>query len=197
MGFRRTPLAAARWMVIDCETSGLDMHKDRLLSVAAVEVAGGRIPPGRSYAAVVRQDVPSAADNILIHQLGADTQLGGRPPADVIRELDAFVDDAIAVAFHAPFDREILRRSGLHAARKRWLDLAALAPAFFPGRAGPDLDGWLAAFGIECLARHDALGDAYATAQLHLVVLAEARRQRVATAQELMRLAASASWLGN
>jgi DNA polymerase III subunit epsilon len=79
----------------------------------------------------------------------------------------------------------------VRAAARRWLDLATLAPAFFPGRAGHDLDGWLGAFGIECSARHDALGDAYATAQLFLVMLAEARRQGLGSAEALARIAAS------
>lgn len=191
--FRRTPLAQARWVVIDCETSGLDIRRDRLLSVGAVEVAAGRISP-RAYAAVVRQDSPSARDNILVHGLGAETQLGGRPAGEVLRELEDFVGEATPVAFHAPFDRGILRRAGLRGAA-RWLDLAVLAPAFFPGRAADDLDAWLAAFGIEHPHRHDALGDAYVTAQLLLVMLAEAVRQRVATAEALVGLAGSAAWL--
>ncbi len=195
--FRRTPLAQARWVVIDCETGGLDMGKDRLLSVAAVEVAGARALTGRSYAAVLGQEVPSGADNILVHGIGAEAQLAGRPAAEVLRELDDFAAGAMAVAFHAPFDREFLRRAGSRTAKPRWLDLAALAPVLFPGRAGNDLDGWLAAFGIECPARHDALGDAYATAQLFLVMLAEARRQRIASAEALAGLCASAAWLAN
>jgi DNA polymerase III subunit epsilon len=199
IGFRRTPLAAARWTVIDCETSGLDPKRDRLLSVAAVEVAGGRIPPGRSYAAVLRQEAPSGADNILVHGLGGDAQLGGSPAPQALGALAAFMEGGLPVAFHAPFDREILRRAfaraKMRAARKAWLDLAALAPLLFPRRAAGDLDGWLAEFSIECPARHDALGDAYATAQLLLVILGEARRQGIATAEALLRTASSARWL--
>ena len=194
MWFRRTPLAEARWVVVDCETSGLDAKRDRLLSVAAVEVAGERIT-GNARSAVVRQSEASTTQNILVHGLGAEAQRGGRPLAEVVRELSDFMREAIPVAFHAPFDRAILERTGLRAAKRRWLDLATLAPAFFPGRASDDLDGWLAAFGIECPARHDALGDAYATAQLMLVMLAEARRQRVASAEEIVKLAAAATWL--
>ena len=41
--FRRTPLEPARWVVIDCETSGLDAARDRLLSVGAVCVRDGRV----------------------------------------------------------------------------------------------------------------------------------------------------------
>jgi DNA polymerase-3 subunit epsilon len=194
--FRRTPLAAARWVVIDCETSGLDPSRDRLLSVAAIEVAEERILASGSYSAIVQQQEPSEPRNMLIHGLGAEAQLGGRAAPDVLRELAAFVGERPVAGFHAPFDRAILSRAFARAGMSRpkwnWLDLATLAPAFFPGRAAGDLDSWLAAFSIECPARHDALGDAYATAQLLLVMLAEARRQRVSSAESLIRLAASA-----
>ena len=197
--FSRTPLAGARWVVVDCETSGLDLSKDRLLSVAAVEVAQERIVPERSYAAVVRQEQPSAADNILVHGIGASAQLGGRPPGDVLRELKTFMGDAIPVAFHAPFDKAILDRAftqaGMKAPRKRWLDLAELAPVLFADRKANDLDSWLATFGIECDARHDALNDAYSTAQLLLVLLERAKREGVATTEALLRVASSGQWL--
>jgi DNA polymerase-3 subunit epsilon len=196
---RRTPLASARWIVIDCETSGLDMRKDRLLSVAAVEVAHERIVADRSYYAVVRQEQPSAVDNILVHGLGAATQLEGRPAAEVLRELGTFMDESLPVAFHAPFDQAMIERAVAHAGiesrRKRWLDLAALGPVLFPDRTANDLDSWLAGFGIECDARHDALSDAYSTAQLLLVMLRKALQDGIATVEALHRLAASRHWL--
>jgi len=197
--FRRTPLATARWVVIDCETSGLDPKRDRLLSVAAVEVADGRIAAGRSFAAVLRQHEPSSADNILVHGLGGEAQLGGIPASRALRELAEFMDGGIPAAFHAPFDREVLTRAfvgaGIRVARKSWLDLAVLAPLLFTRRPGADLDTWLAEFRIDCPARHDALSDAYATAQLLLVVLGEANRQGIATAEALIRIESSARWM--
>lgn len=197
--FRRTPLGETRWVVIDCETSGLDMEYDRLLSVAAVEVAQERILASRSYVAVVRQLEPSAAENILVHGIGAEAQLAGRPAAEALHELNAFMAGAIPAAFHAPFDTAILGRAfaqaGMKASRRRWLDLATLAPVLVPELDANHLDAWLAAFGIECDARHDALKDAYSTAQLLLVLLQKARREGVATAEALIRLASSAPWL--
>jgi len=197
--FRRTPLVAAHWVVVDCETSGLDPKQDRLLSVAAVEVTAEHIAAGRSYAAVLQQQEPSRVDNILVHGLGGEAQLGGRPAREVLRELTVFMDGAIPVAFHAPFDEAVLRKafaqSGMPAKRKRWLDLAVLAPVLFPDRKAQDLDSWLAAFAIDCASRHEALSDAYATAQLLLVMLGKARSEGVATAEALIRLASSAAWL--
>ena len=194
--FRRTPLEGARWVVIDCETSGLDAARDRLLSVGAVIARDATVVTDEFFEARVRQETPSATENILIHGIGGDAQLGGEPLAEVIDRLARFLGDGLPVGFHAPFDAAVLRRHGLRA-RSKWLDLATLAPALFPakGKADSPLEHWLAAFGIPARARHDALGDAFATAQLLLVVLAEARRQGVATLEALRSAEGSGRWL--
>ena len=193
--FRRTPLEGARWVVVDCETSGLDAARDRLLSVGAVAVRDGRVDLNESFQSKIRQATPSARENIVIHGIGADAQRGGRGLDEVMAALNAFVGERLPVAFHAPFDAAVLRRHGL-ATRAKWLDLAALAPALFPqkGRADSPLEHWLAAFGIAPRARHDALGDAFAAAQLLLAALSEARRQRVETV-EALRAAATSRFL--
>lgn len=193
--FRRTPIAAAQWMAIDCETSGLDTRRDRLLSVGAVPVRDGRIHLGGRFSALVRQDAPSESANILVHGIGGDAQLSGLPLGEVIRGLAAAVGDGIPVGFHAPFDEAVLRRHGFRA-RKRWLDLAVLAPALLrQNRSLASLEEWLGAFGIAVEARHDALGDAFSTAQLLLVVLDEAKRQRLDTVEELGAVARGRRWL--
>lgn len=199
-----TLLRAARWVVVDCETSGLDAARDRLLAVGAVVVQGARIGPGAGFRAILRQQAPSDPANILVHGIGGEAQLGGRPPAEALREFAAFAGDSLAVAFHAPFDAEVLRRAmrreGLRPPQ-RWLDAAQLAPALFPAAAPArgarrSLDDWLAAFGVACPARHDALADAYATAQLLLVLLAEAERQGLRSVGDVESLARAARWTG-
>ncbi len=194
MFFRRTPLEAARWVAIDCETSGLDPKHDRLLSVGAVNVTAGRIEVGSAFHSLVAQAAPSASENILVHGIGGDAQLGGRAQPEVLRELEFFVGEAIPVGFHAPFDAEILRRHGLRA-RAAWLDLAELAPALFAGHKARQLEDWLAEFDISVQDRHDAHGDAFSTAHQQLVVQAEARRQGTATVEALRALARSSRWL--
>lgn len=194
--FQRTPLDTARWVVIDCETSGLDTARDRLLSVGAVAVRGGRVDLADSFEARVRQETPSAHENILIHGIGGDAQREGRPLEVVMDELHAYMTGAVPAAFHAAFDAAILRRHGLKM-RAKWLDLAAVGPVLFPARGKPEsrLDNWLAAFGIPPQARHDALGDAFATAQLLLILLNEAKRQRLDTVEALLKIEGAGRWL--
>lgn len=188
-------LDAVRWAVVDCETSGLDPARDRLLSVGAVAVRGMRIELSETYSAVLQQRQPSAAHNILIHGIGADAQLGGRPAQEVVHELDSFIGDGVPAAFPAAFDAAVLKRAGLPA--RKWLDLEPVARALFPDRArtARALDDWLLAFAIQPVGRHDALLDALATAELLLVLLAEAARQRIATLEDLMAAAGGSRWL--
>jgi DNA polymerase-3 subunit epsilon len=197
-------LRAARWVVIDCETSGLDAARDRLLAVGAVVVRGGRIALEESFNAVLRQEFESDTDNILVHGIGGDAQRNGRPVAETLGEFAGFLGEGLPVAFHAPFDEAVLRRAMVAQAKphRTWLDLAQLAPALYPG-AGPAkganraLDDWLAEFGIACPERHDALADAYATAQLLLVLLAEAERQGAGTVDAVRRLERAGRWVGS
>jgi DNA polymerase-3 subunit epsilon len=196
-GLKSRAIAATRFIVVDCETSGLDIARDRLLSVGAVAVRDGRVTPADAFEAKVRQERPSTPENIVIHGIGGDVQvLGGRDLDSVMRDFSSFAAGGVPVAFHAAFDAGILRRHGL-ALRAQWLDLAGLAPALFPalGRKDSSLDHWLAAFGIPAQARHDALGDAFATAQLLLVLLNEAQRQRVETVESLLKTERAGRWL--
>jgi DNA polymerase-3 subunit epsilon len=195
------PPRALRWVVVDCESSGLDPERDRLLSIGAVAVREGRVAHSDAFGAVLRQAQASAVPNILVHGIGAEAQLGGRDPAEALDEFARFVAGAPLVAFHAPFDQALLRRAmaaGPWPWKPRWLDLAQLAPALYPQRelSCKSLDDWLAAFAIGHPARHDAMADAYATAQLLLILLAEAERQGLSTAGELFGVARERRWLG-
>lgn len=192
----------ARWVVVDCETSGLDVRNDRILSIGAVAIRASRIDFRDSFAVLVRQERASGAANILVHGIGGEAQVSGSEPAAAIAEFIGFADDAPLVAFHAAFDRAMLERAAQASGtrwRRTWLDLAELLPALFAARAKGvrSLDDWLEAFGIEHPARHDAVGDAYATAQLMQVAIAEGLRQGFASTRDLLGAASSARWAGN
>lgn len=195
------PPRALRWVVVDCESSGLDPERDRLLSIGAVAVREGRVAHADAFGAVLRQARASSVPNILVHGIGEEAQLGGRDPAAALDDFARYVAGAPLVAFHAAFDQALLRRAMAASSagwKPRWLDLAQLAPALFPQRAKSctSLDDWLAAFAIGHPARHDAMADAYATAQLLLVLLAEAERQGLSGAGELFAVARERRWLG-
>lgn len=177
-GTTKQSIANCPWLVVDCESSGLDPRRDRLLEMAYVPVNGHRIALGESFEGVLQQAVVSSVGNILIHRISGRRQLNGESPARLMQQFAAALQGRVVVGFHAGFDRELsaraLRRFALQRLRGDWLDLADLAPALMPDLAPRcrTLDDWLAALNISVAGRHRAAGDALATAQLLLRLLA-------------------------
>ena len=106
-----------------------------------------------------------------------------------------YVADAPCVGFHSEFDEIALAQSanavGVPLSLPHWLDLAQLAAALVPEshrRGKRSLDDWLAAFDIDVVARHNAAGDALATAELLLRLRAMAASQRFSGFAGLVRL---------
>ena len=177
----RTPMEAVRWVVMDVESSGLDVWRDRLISIGAVAVHGEVLQFSDSLEVVLRQAEVSETANILVHGIGGTAQRSGLPPARALLDFLAFAGRDPLVAFHAAFDTVMIGRALRTHLGLRWrplaIDLADLLPALFPQAGCRDLDGWASRFGIRHDARHQALSDAYATAQLLQVALSAARAQ--------------------
>ncbi len=203
-GARKAGAAASdeRWNVVDTETTGLDVHRDRLLAIGGVAVHAKGIVPVDSFEIVVRNDAVSDSANVLVHGIGHAAQRGGVGAREALVAYRAWAGDAPAVGFHADFDRAMLAQAAALAAlpedRRPWLDLAPLAPMLAPRAvdAANDLDAWLAAYAIECPARHNAAADALATAELLLSLRALAVRQGVQGYAALARMARDRRWLG-
>lgn len=192
-------------VVIDTETSGLDLARDRLLSIGAVSVRDNVLDVADSFHALLRQREPTVGADILIHRIGTGLQASGEPPELVLRAFSDWCAGRWAVGYHADFDRRMLlrasREAGLPApSLAGWMDLAVLAPALMPerrlrGKRPASLDEWLEALGIDEVDRHDALGDAYATAQLLLPLLHAARARGLTRPAALAAESAAAARL--
>jgi len=200
------PLAnPRRWIVVDVESSGLDVGNDRLLALAAVALqldgdASPRITLADSFEAVVQQEAALAdKPNILLHGIGVGEQRAGAPAVGVFSAFERWVADAPLIAFHAAFDEAMIRRA-MKAALGRtlpnpWLDLEPLADVLYPAVGGHALDDWLLHFGIECSVRHQAAADTLATAELLLRLWPAVRCERSTSFAKLRRLAEHRPWL--
>ena len=192
-----------RWVVIDTETTGLDLARDRLLSIGAVAVDDIGIVANDSFEVVLRSEGIGDVENIAIHGVGHAAQRAGMPATDALAACIHFIGEAPCIAYHADFDRVMLERAArannIELPPWHWLDLDPLAAALYPernrGRAS-SLDDWLQLFGIGIASRHNAAGDAYATAELLLRLRAIAALQGVTGFGSLTQLAPARRWLG-
>lgn len=195
------PFEQGRYVVVDVESTGLDLRRDRLIAIGAVAVTHGRIQLSDSFELVLRQTQASGKANILIHGIGGERQREGIAPAEALLRFLEYLGASPLVAFHVAFDETMIRRAcktylGLDL-RQPWLDLAQVMPGLLPelARKYRVLDHWTGHFGIGNYARHNALADALATAQLFLAALPLARSQNLHRYRELQGLEKAQRWL--
>jgi len=196
----RNPHRRSRYVAVDVETTGADMHRDHLVSIGAVAIEQGLISLSRCFEVVVRQERSSSTDNILIHRIGGQRQLAGVDRRQALVAFLEYLDHAPLVAFRAAFDRTVIDRAleedlGLRT-MNRWIDMAEVLAALFPDNPYTSLDDWLVALHIPVLGRHDALADALATAQMLQLCLPRVEALQIRCPQELIEMAAAQHWLG-
>jgi DNA polymerase-3 subunit epsilon len=197
----KTDLSRDRIVVVDVETTGLSLANDHLIAIGAIAIHAGRIVYADSFDVLLRQEVASDKANILVHGIGGTAQRTGLPPEDALLAFLEYLDGAPLFAFHLTFDETMLRKAckkflGIEF-RHTWADLAYLMPAFFPRYAQQyrALDDWLGQFSIGNDARHNALADALATAQLGLIALRSAQTKRITDFKTLQDMEKAQRWL--
>lgn len=190
-----------RFVVVDVESTGLDLRRDRLIAIGAVAVEGARIRLADSFEVVLRQQAESARANILVHGIGGQAQRAGVDPPEALADFLDYVGRSPLVAFHVPFDETMIRRAMREHAgmafKRTWVDLADVLPALLPGlaRRHRALDEWAGHFGIINHARHNALADALVTAQLFVAALPIAATRDAQRYKDLRDLERAQRWL--
>ena len=185
------PLLQGRLLVLDLETSGLNIYRDQVLSIGAVAIERGGIAMGEQFEATLHRPGHKVTEAVLLHGIAPSALARGTAAADALLDFLQFAAGAPLFAFHAPFDQRMLGRSLKQDLGYRWhqrmLDVAEIAPMLCPeasvGRGG--LDDWLQYFGLNNSARHHAAADAQATAELLLILLSKARQQGIVQLGEL------------
>ncbi len=192
-----------RWVVLDVETSGLDPRRDHLLAIAAVCIhlnddQSLKIDIFDSFEAVLKQDSASDKDNILLHGIGAQAQMTGEDPQEVLRNFERWAGDAPLLAFHAAFDESMIQRAYQyqlgHKLKNAWIDVEPLVSASYPEIKARSLDQWMGHLGIECAVRHQAAADTFATAELMLQIWPKLK-PLAPTIDLIEKLARESRWL--
>nr|WP_306218082.1 MULTISPECIES: 3'-5' exonuclease [unclassified Pseudomonas] len=184
-------LRSQRWVVLDLETSGLNLNRDQVLSIGAVVIEDGAVDFSQMFERTLQRAETKLSPSVLIHGLGPSAIAAGSDPVDALLDFMEFVGDSPLLAFHARFDQHMLARAlkdslGYRLAHT-FLDVADIAPLLYPEallrEAG--LDDWIDHFHLQVGERHHASADALATAELMLILLSRARQQHIDTPRAL------------
>lgn len=169
-------------VILDAETTGLNVQTDRMISIGGLRVYGNSIHLGEKFEAYL--PTPSelqASSAVAIHGIVPNSQrytYSDEPT--LLAELVTYLKNTPVVGHHIGFDLEIINRSlkrhGAGPLLNRTVDTAQLAKRLRPaGYWTPigdySLDTLARRYGIPLSDRHTALGDCYITAVLWLKLL--------------------------
>lgn len=182
-----TPLSHLTYVVFDTETTGLlPSQGDEICQIAALRVVNGKVRDTEALDALVNPGRPIPASSTEVHHI-TNAMVKDAPPIDVVgRQLHSFARGAVLVAHNAPFDLEFLRRheAGIGAKfNNPVLDTVLLSAIVFGQSQEHTLDAISARLGVKIPpeARHTAMGDTVATAQVFIKMLRMAEERGIVT----------------
>lgn len=163
-------LEDATFVVTDTETTGTRAGEDRLIEIGAVKIRGGVVVGTFQQLIDPERHVPGRITRITGISTAA---VFGEPTAkQVLPDFLDFLGDGVLVAHNLPFDRRFLQaeleRAGLPPIENEAVCTLRLARRLLPSLPSRGLSALSDHFGIKNGARHRALGDAEATAEILL-----------------------------
>lgn len=155
MSLLDTPLA-----IVDLETTGGDPACDRVTEVGIVLMDGDQRV---EWSSLVNPGIPIPGN--IQRFTGITDDMAGRAPrfADIAQQVSELLRDRLFVAHNARFDHGFLRNEFARLSLSfapRVLCSVKLSRALYPGYPRHGLDAVMERLGLNCDARHRALGDA-------------------------------------
>lgn len=99
------------WVALDCETTGLNVRSDEIVSIGAVRIVGQRILTSERLELLVRPDKGMRADSVPVHRLRAQDVAQGLPIDEALKRLLRFIGPRPLVGYYLEFDVAMLNRA--------------------------------------------------------------------------------------
>jgi DNA polymerase III epsilon subunit-like protein len=175
-GPAHTPLERLPMVAIDCETTGLDPRRDRIVSFAALRIDEGlRVAERPALDLLIDPGMAIPSRATAVHGIDR-SQLAGAPSfAEAFGRIAGSLAGAVVIGHFVGFDLAILGREAARA-RQPWREPPSFDTASLAATAGytpehVDLGDLLGRLGIERRGRrHTASGDARMAADLFVAL---------------------------
>ncbi|MFB9058159.1 PolC-type DNA polymerase III [Mariniflexile ostreae] len=184
---KKDSIQTTRFVAFDTETTGFDIHKDRVLSIGAVAFVGKSIPIKESLELYLKQDVFNP-DTVKIHELLRTSTYNKITELEAIKLFLNYIKNSVLIAHHANFDKnmmnEMLLRHGLGKLQNKFIDTGYL---FTKSKHiiyrenlknHYTLDDLCQELNVPKVDRHTASGDALITAIVFLKILSRLDKRK-------------------
>lgn len=99
------------WVALDCETTGLNVNSDEIISVAAVRICGNRVMTSERLELLVRPERRVSPESVRIHQLREQDVAKGMAPEEAMAKLMHFIGCRPLVGYYLEFDLAMIDRA--------------------------------------------------------------------------------------
>lgn len=99
------------WVALDCETTGLNVGSDEIISIGAVRIVGQRIMTSERFEVLVRPDKGVSPESVRIHRLREQDVAQGLPIDEAMKQLMRFIGARPLVGYYLEFDVAMLNRA--------------------------------------------------------------------------------------
>lgn len=170
------------FVVIDTETTGLDLKKDEVISVGAYKIVDLTLSFSEKLNLYLKTDLCRIEDSIKIHGITPDKLKNGLERKEALHQFLEFTKGAVLVGYFLEFDLEMLKK---HLKEELNLnvsfygfDVLDLYPKKTLDRI-PKLNELLEEYDLPTTSFHNALEDAYMTALLFLKLVYSYRNKKL------------------
>lgn len=172
--FMWEPPPPDEWVSLDCETTGLNVHRDEIISIGAVRIVGDRILTSERLELLVRPSKRRiSADSVRVHGLRERDLAEGMDPDAAMMALMRFIGSRPIVGYYLEFDVAMIDRAifpllGLGLPQPK-IEVSAmfyewqrrqLPPYYEPAQIDLRFATMMRALDLPMEAAHDALSDA-------------------------------------
>ena len=183
-----TPLVSLSAVVLDSETTSLDVRRARIVELGAVQLKHGHLSLDSRYDQLIDPGEPVPSASSMFHGI-KDEMLKGQPDfRNAIGTFNRFAGNRLVLGYSLGFDLAVLKfeheRAGLPWKPPRAMDVKHLVKIIAPPLPDHALETVAAWLGISMKDRHTALGDAILTAEIFLKLLPELRTRGIRTLAE-------------
>lgn len=186
-----TPLSAIEAVSLDTETTGLDPSIARIVQLGLINLSKGELDDSSQWEQIVNPQMPMPAKSAEIH--GINDEAASQAPllSHTWTNLMDRLQNRIIVGHTIGFDLTVLeteaKRLKLPWKKPRALCVKMLATIVAPGLADHSLDALATWLGVTIEGRHQALGDARATALVFLALQERLKQAGIETLAEAER----------
>ena len=108
--FMFEPPPKNEWVVLDCETTGLNVSKDEIISIGAVKIIGNTLMTSERLELLVKPQKKVSPESVKIHRLRELDVVNGLDPEVAMGKLMHFIGSRPIVGYYLEFDLAMLNK---------------------------------------------------------------------------------------